>query len=158
MPEADEISITVAPLFEWVMAKKSFLYVVDSKSLQEVVCGHSCLSTSKYELIISRILNRIADHLVSGWAPACYWRDPVRWMSREYNQVADGLANHTMDLRCTWEKRYDCSWNINESNVIIQTVGGLRSNDMAAAAWVIGLWNDGQYEPLVVHGTFIKLI
>ena len=50
---------------------------------------------------------------------------------------------------------------IQSANVIIQTDGGLRDGDCAAAAWIIGLWGriDGQciYEPLMVHCTFLEL-
>ena len=45
------------------------------------------------------------------------------------------------------------------ANLVVQTDGGLRELDCAAAAWVVGLWGDtGQgmaYEPLCAHGTFL---
>ena len=41
----------------------------------------------------------------------------------------------------------------------VQTDGGLRSGDCAAAAFIIGLWvetkQEQKYEPLVAHGTFL---
>ena len=74
-----------------------------------------------------------------------------------YNKVADGLADLTMDRRCTWEQRFQATREIQSANVIVQTDGGLRENDIAAAAWIIGLWSeDGQYEPLVAHGTLLE--
>eukprot|EP00959_Pyramimonas_sp_CCMP1952_P217995 4559200-Pyramimonas_sp.AAC.1 len=51
--------------------------------------------------------------------------------------------------------------SIQSANVIIQTKGGLRDGDCAAAAWIIGLCGriDGQgiYATLMVHGTFLEL-
>jgi len=49
---------------------------------------------------------------------------------------------------------------LTSSNVVVQTDGGLREGDCAAAAWVIGLWGmcGGrlQYEPVMVQGTFLE--
>ena len=45
------------------------------------------------------------------------------------------------------------------SNLIVQTDGGRRERDCAAAAWIIGLWCEGSagrtFEPLIAHGTFL---
>ena len=73
--------------------------------------------------------------------------------------MADGLADLTMDLCRTWEKSFAPSLEIASSNLIVQTDGGCRAQDCAAAAWIIGLWGDDgegfRYEPLMVHGTFL---
>eukprot|EP00973_Karenia_brevis_P006886 933296-Karenia_brevis.AAC.1 len=80
----------------------------------------------------------MVDHLTLGWAPACLWQDPIKWMRRDFNKVADGLADHTMDLRRTWEKRYSYGMSISQANIIVQTDGGVRENDGGAAAWIVG--------------------
>ena len=42
-----------------------------------------------------------------------------------------------------------------EGNIIVQTDGGRREADCAAAAWIIGIYGKYGYEPLVAHGTFL---
>ena len=38
-----------------------------------------------------------------------------------------------------------------------QTDGSIRAEDCAAAAFIVGLWSpDGNYQPLLAHGTFLK--
>ena len=50
----------------------------------------------------------------------------------------------------------DVSLCPSRANIIVQTDGGLRPGDCAAAAFVIGLWSEaGQYEPWVAQGTFL---
>ena len=74
--------------------------------------------------------------------------------------MADGLADLTMDLRQTWEKRYDTTLKIHESNLLIQTDGGLREENCAAAASVVGLWGgdgeDFRHEPFLAHGALLE--
>ena len=54
---------------------------------------------------------------------------------------------------------YPTTLEINKSNIIVQTDGGRREEDCAAASWVIGLWGDDgggfRYEPLAVQGTYL---
>ena len=49
--------------------------------------------------------------------------------------------------------------DLQKGNLIIQTDGGRRDGDCAAAAWIIGLWmeddNGGRYEPIAAHGSFL---
>ena len=81
-------------------------------------------------------------------------------MPRCHNKVADGLADLTMDRRCSWRRRFSTTLNQTTANIIVQTDGGLRQGDCAAAAFIIGFWGRaGQgltYEPWVVHGTFLE--
>jgi len=80
-------------------------------------------------------------------------------MSRVHNKVADGLADLTMDRRCSWDRRFHTTMPLRNANLVIQTDGGRREEDCAAAAWIIGLWIDegqgGRYEPVAAHGTFL---
>ena len=74
--------------------------------------------------------------------------------------MADGLADLTMDRRQSWSKKYITKLDPQHSNLVIQTDGGLREGDCAAAAWIAGLWGrlDGAplFEPLMVQGTFLE--
>ena len=154
-PDADEVTDTAADVISWSSAERHFVYVTDSKLLQEVVCGQASMQGSKYTPILSRILDRIAGHLACQWTPPYLWDEPVRWLPRSYNKVADGLADLTMDRRETWTRRF-ASGGISGSNLIVQTDGGLREGDCAAASFIIGCWRMGKYEPLVAHGTYLK--
>ena len=106
-----------------------------------------------------RLFVRIVDHIGAGWSPPRLSQDPVQWWRRSHNKVADGLADLTMDQRRTWTKRFFTSIHITCANMIIQTDGGRRDGDCAAAAWTIGHWGeaDGEptFEPLVAHGTLL---
>eukprot|EP00746_Dinoflagellata_sp_MGD_P151588 gnl/MRDRNA2_/MRDRNA2_83144_c0_seq1.p1 gnl/MRDRNA2_/MRDRNA2_83144_c0~~gnl/MRDRNA2_/MRDRNA2_83144_c0_seq1.p1 ORF type:complete len:117 (+),score=18.35 gnl/MRDRNA2_/MRDRNA2_83144_c0_seq1:179-529(+) len=56
-------------------------------------------------------------------------------------------------------KTFPTTLEVGASNLIVQTDGGRRDGDCAAAAWIIGLWGqtaDGYcYEPWIAHGTFM---
>ena len=51
-------------------------------------------------------------------------------------------------IRLSWEKSFDTGTKVAEENILIQTDGGLREDDCAAAAYIIGLVNQGSYQPL----------
>ena len=59
-----------------------------------------------------------------------------------------------------WTIRFPTTLRTQSSNVVVQTDGGRRDRDCAAAAWIIGLWgqrsNECIFEPVVVHGTFLS--
>ena len=48
----------------------------------------------------------------------------VMWMKRAHNKVADGLADLTMDRRCSWDTKFPTSTGLQNANLIIQTDGG----------------------------------
>jgi hypothetical protein len=89
---------------------------------------------------------------------------PVSWAGRKQlvedpYKVADGLADHTMDLRRSWKKSFTTKLRIGGANLVVQTDGGLREGDCAAASFIIGLWGDdgsgARYEPLHSQGTYL---
>ena len=51
--------------------------------------------------------------------------------------------------------------SIPDANISIQTDGGLREGFCGAAAWIIGLWGEGdsgcEFQPLIAHGTFLQV-
>ena len=61
----------------------------------------------------------------------------------------------TRILKRNWEQQYETTLEIQASNLVIQTDGGLRDGQCAASAWVIGLWGESRYEPLIAHGTVL---
>ena len=58
------------------------------------------------------------------WRPPRLSDDPVLWMPRRYNKVADGLADHTMDRGASWKKTFTVKLNPMNANIIVQTDGG----------------------------------
>ena len=60
-----------------------------------------------------------------------------------------------MDLRADIHKEFQAEGRIDAANIVIQTDGGLRPDCAAAAAFIIGLWKDAAYSPLLCHSTFI---
>ena len=61
--------------------------------------------------------------------PPQRWDDPVMYMPRCHNKVADGLADLTMDRQCSWHHRFDTMLNLHEANIVVQTDGGLRGEE-----------------------------
>eukprot|EP00959_Pyramimonas_sp_CCMP1952_P249570 5216990-Pyramimonas_sp.AAC.1 len=51
-----------------------------------------------------------------------------------------------MDKRCTWTRKDTTIQRIDNANLIIQTDGGLRERDCAAASFIIGLWGKQDIE------------
>jgi len=159
VPAAHELSDTVASCIQWYRSYKSFLFVTDSQILQRVVCGHCSMDDDQYRPLLSRIVDRIALMLASGWIPPQVWDDPVRWMPREYNKVADGLADFTMDRQTSWSREFSTSRAASDCNIIVQTDGGVRGGDCAASAFIIGICGRVDdsffFEPLLVQGTYM---
>ena len=65
-----------------------------------------------------------------------------------------------MDRRQSWKRNFSTKLSPKCADVIVQTDGGLRPSDCAAAAFIIGLWgHDGDilsFEPMVAGGTFLE--
>ena len=73
------------------------------------------------------------------WQPPHILGDPVIWMRRVHNKVADGLADFAMDKQVSWEKRYVITKPPHKSNLCIYSNGGRRSSTCASSAFVVGL-------------------
>ena len=158
VPATDELLDTAAGQVEWSQRRRCFIYITDCKSLQGILCGTYVCTDPQYEPLLTRVLNRFVDHFRCKWHPPQKWKDPVRWMPRAFNKVADGLTDHTMDRRSSWQHRYATTQTLAEANIIIQTDGGLREEDCAAAGWIIGLWSveSELFEPFEVGGVFLE--
>ena len=159
IPESVEIMDTPAALLSWDRLERCFLFITDSKSLHETVCGKSALKKETDVHIFERIANHIVALYGFGWRPPRLSDDPVVWMARSHDKVADGLADLTMDQGRSWKREYVISQDPLKANWVIQTDGGRRSENCAAAALVIGIWvcngEKFQYEPWFAQGTFL---
>ena len=87
-----------------------------------------------FVLIVCRILAHITSIIANSWQPRYEWHDPVLWEKREHNQIADHLANLTMDTAMTWsEESHEYP---SHGNLLIHSDGGSRER-CSAAAWVV---------------------
>ena len=110
----------------------------------------------RYKPLLDRVSRRLAGHFFNGWFPPAIWHEPLLWKPRCHNKAADALADFTMDRRKSWNRRFPTNLCPSQANIIVQTDGGLRPGDCAAAAFVIGLWSQaGKYEPWFAQGTFL---
>ena len=109
LPSPDELMDKAAPLVRWARAEKCFIYITDSQLLQQFVCGHARLTGGHCDAMFERITGRMLDHFLRKWGTPTMWGDPVVWMARRHNKVADGLADLTMDSRKSWEKSFTTS-------------------------------------------------
>jgi hypothetical protein len=159
MPEAEEIMDTPSKLLTWSRWERCFLFITDSKSLADVVCGRAATANEADAALLGRIVDGLLCMYDAGWRPPRLQDDPVAWMARSNNKVADGLADLTMDQERSWTRAYTISLKPLESNLVIQTDGGRRSATCAAASLVIGLcaWRDGTflYEPWLAEGIYM---
>ena len=75
-----------------------------------------------------------------GWTSASRTADPVTWQKRDYNKVADFLANFTMDTGRSWTKEVEPpvpDFCHTMANFICHSDGGPRRGRCSAAAWVV---------------------
>ena len=105
--------------------------------------------------------NRLFVLYGKGWRPPQLAEDPVQWMPRKHNKVADGLADLTMDRMCSWSKRYPTKLGPNYANIVIQSDGGRRSETCAAASviiWIFGMFEgETLYQPWYAEGVYIPV-
>ena len=161
LPERHEITETPAAMFNWDQWHNRFLFVADAKILVDVICGRAALKSEEDTPLLDRIVNGFCDLFNLGWSAPSVLDDPVVWMPRHENKVADGLADLTMDRGTSWKREFLPRFGLEQSNIVIQTDGGRRSEKCAAASVVVGLLTktDGQlcYEPWFAQGLYFDI-
>ena len=84
----------------------------------------------------------------------------VVWRPRQFNKIADGLTDLTMDRGENWFRRYELSKKRCQGNGLAFSDGGKRSGGMSAAAWLILMlfWEDSrwQVEPWAAGGIVLS--
>ena len=87
--------------------------------------------------------------------------DPIVWHRREYNKIADYIANHTVDVKKTWHK--ECrhaqpDLDLQEASFIFHSDGGTRAEQCSSAGWfleAVVVRNDLRYTfPIALHGQY----
>jgi len=110
--------------------------------------------------ILDRIVRGLVQFYDAGWRPPRSYDDPVVWMNRSHNKVADGLADLTMDRGRSWAKLFETSIDPREANWVIHTDGDRRSNSCAAASSIVGFLScrNGlfNYEPWFAQGAYLN--
>ena len=137
MTDAHEMLDSLAKLFMWNQLKLCFLSICDSKLLVDVICGRAKLQHENVNPILERIVKSLYSILSLGWRRL--HQDPVVWMPRAHNKVADGIADLTMARAESRSRRYSVTDEVEHCNVVIQTDGGRGSDHCAAASYVMGL-------------------
>ena len=94
-PSKEELQTSVDAYGQWSSTCGGFLFVVDSQSLVMAVMGQAYCPASTSLDKTRCIINGLGHLMKAGLAPPAQWRDPVVWRRREFNKVADGLADLT---------------------------------------------------------------
>ena len=84
------------------------------------------------------------------WLPSGAISDPIRWVRKEQNVVADYLWNCSMDNRQTWQHMLATDIR-KDVNLIFHCDGGARQT-CGAAAWIVhaAYWDEGCWKSKVV--------
>ena len=94
--------------------------------------------------VLERIIIGLCSLYAHGWTPPRLSDDPVVRMPRKHSKTADGLADYTMDIQTSWAKEFDITANPRDTNIAIQTDGGKRLGNTAAASVVVGIFDCGE--------------
>ena len=148
----------------WHRMARCFTFYVDCKPLADIINGKSPLhDCTDLEPCMARITNRLFHLVDSNWTAPSITGDPITWVRRHNNLVADHLVNYTMDLRESWTKLIQppgMARDIGACNFVCHSDGGTRGADCSAAAWVIeAVVQEGDCRltfPIAMAGTFMS--
>jgi len=115
-------------------------FVVDCQPIANIMAGKVALSDEEHRPIFTRIgknLARLTSVLDLGINAL---HDPIMWVERAKNQLADSLCNYTMDLGSSWRHSWeDPRGDKGTWSVIGFSDGGCRWGQCAAASWAIAM-------------------
>lgn len=125
------------PEVSWDLRSNSCIFVVDCQPLQRITCGHTPLLNDSYLPLFNRILHNICDIVHQGFLPPRLVDDPVLWVKRDQNKLADYLCNVAMDRKRSWrkERRIDMP---TEYHWFAVSDGGARLH-CSACGWSVGI-------------------
>ena len=154
---------TNAPVLVWEYDCGSFCFITDCQPVAGVTNGHTKLTNNSLAPVFQRIARRLFSMLDRGWGLSTCGADPVIWRRRDFNQIADYLVNHTMDMQHSWFQRCTPpieSFGVSGCNLIIHFDGGTRAGNCSASAWYIEarVLHQGVFIlfPLVMGGTYVE--
>ena len=151
-PEATKIHI------EWERFHGCFLFMVDCQPLSDIINGRIPLKCLDLEETLADTLHSVEKMLDCGWQPCGLWTDPVKWVPREHNVVADFLCNYSMDTCKTWHQISDLKLP-DQFNLLLHSDGGAR-RECGSASWVVeaAFYDDGErkLQLIAMSGTFYQ--
>ncbi|CAK0895791.1 unnamed protein product [Prorocentrum cordatum] len=134
----------------WGATPRLALVVVDCQPLPRIICGHAPCVDPLASQLVRRTCDNIVKWINSGCYPQDLGADPVACRRREYNVIADHLADYTMDAQRTWSVHSDWLYprkSLRECSLIVFSDGGARGRACAASAWAVA-------RPLAIGCTF----
>ena len=156
MPTCEELSIP----HECTHSRAGTIhFVIDCQPVCNIVCGKASLKDAYYRPIFVRICRKLQRTSCSLGLGITAIEQPVMWVERTKNQLADTLCNYTMDRGHSWHHE----WKHREltpanMSVVGFSDGGRRSESCAASAWAlaIGTVMEGNwsYRLVMAGGTF----
>ena len=151
------------PPIEFWRPRNCFVFIVDCKPVADIVGGHVPLRADDLFPVFERLTSTMFQMISAGWTSARHIADPVIWHRRENNQIADFLANFTMETGESWLKEIEpvvCDFSPDEANFICHSDGGTRKGSCSAAAWVLeaSVFKDNHRHsfPLAFRGIFFS--
>ena len=112
-------------------------FVVDCQTLSDITCGRTPVNSPVYAPISERIFNNILNIATMG-STFQNLLTPIEWRPRNFNQLADALANSSMDLETNIDWACDVGGSWRNRDIIAFFDGGLRcKRGEASAAWII---------------------
>ena len=146
------------PDISWDEGCHRFVFDVDCQPLQRISCGRTPLLNDSYFPLFRRILDNLKDIFKEGFVPPRLVDDPVLWVRREKNKLADYLCNVTMDRKRSWSRTRSIDMP-SKYHWFAVSDGGARPQ-CSACGWSVGIcfMVDGAYkfEPLVVAGQYLE--
>lgn len=150
------------PTMIWCNPGRCFQLYTDSQIIQRIICGHSKLTSAYFVPAFTRCTNNLVSILDLGWKTAQSYTDPIVWVSRNFNSVADRFATNTMRKGTSWNRIWRENFHGTRGNNLTGFSDGGSRDDwgVSASAWVIGTntgEGDGQHwKPLVAGGVFFN--
>ncbi len=145
------------PEISWDQGDHCFVFIVDCQPLQRITCGRTPLLNDSYLPLFTRILDNLRDIFKEGFVPPRLVDDPILWVKRDKNKLADYLCNVTMDRKRSWRKERSIDMP-SKYHWFAVSDGGARPQ-CSACGWAVGICFlvDGAYkfEPLVVAGEYL---
>ena len=132
----------------------TFHVSVDNSTLASLINGHAQLWGAHYRPILSRAISAIIKILGIGWTPHPIAADPISWVPREQNFVADRLSTFTMKRKSSWHQKFEFLSDLRSWCVECYSDGGKRGN-VGAGAWVILAVRETEFQILEAGGVFL---
>ena len=124
----------IATDIPWSRAGGCFCFVVDCKPLSDVINGHCTLECEEVRSVIEITLQNLEEAIDAGWVPSTFCSDPVRWVKRDHNVVADALCNRAMDCKTNIQTTFEPE-TATRFNILVHSDGGSRPG-CSSSAWI----------------------